>query len=438
MENPNPDVAIKIKAMLEAARPRFTEKCCIYRVSHEIRKSNEDAYTPKVVSIGPFHHGDQYLLNMEEPKRIFCRQFIERSMRNNLESFVSCVQELEPMVRACYSDNIKFTEEEHVMVILVDCCFILEFLLKFHFGSTHHDAIILPLNLRDPIAYDLLLLENQVPFFVLDKLYNLAFDSPPFPLLGLAFYIALYSIIVPDNILFGNIQALSNDNEIAHFIESNDDEIAHFIDLSRKFLLTSSRLLQPSASGCLRKAEFPHIYSATELNEAGVKFKVKKNNQCMLDLELSGHCLRVPSIRVTAFTEAILRNLIAFEQCHCMKESYLADYIVALDFLINTEKDVDLLIKKGIIENWLGDSNAVAEMFNGLALRVINPDFNVQYIRIFKELNAFCGHPCNKKVATLRRDYCNTPWKTVASIAGIFLLILTVIQTVFSILQVVH
>ncbi|RYQ88107.1 hypothetical protein Ahy_B09g095511 isoform A [Arachis hypogaea] len=406
MENPNPDVAIKIKAMLEAARPRFTEKCCIYRVSHEIRKSNEDAYTPKVVSIGPFHHGDQYLLNMEEPKRIFCRQFIERSMRNNLESFVSCVQELEPMVRACYSDNIKFTEEEHVMVILVDCCFILEFLLKFHFGSTHHD---------------LLLLENQVPFFVLDKLYNLAFDSPPFPLLGLAFYIALYSIIVPDNILFGNIQALSNDNEIAHFIESN-----------------ASRLLQPSASGCLRKAEFPHIYSATELNEAGVKFKVKKNNQCMLDLELSGHCLRVPSIRVTAFTEAILRNLIAFEQCHCMKESYLADYIVALDFLINTEKDVDLLIKKGIIENWLGDSNAVAEMFNGLALRVINPDFNVQYIRIFKELNAFCGHPCNKKVATLRRDYCNTPWKTVASIAGIFLLILTVIQTVFSILQVVH
>ncbi|XP_057723326.1 UPF0481 protein At3g47200-like [Arachis stenosperma] len=375
---------------------------------------------------------------MEGPKRIFCRQFIERSITNNLESFVSCVQELEPTVRSCYSDNIKLTEEEHVMVILVDCCFILEFLLKFHFGSTHHDAIILPQNLKSPIAYDLLLLENQVPFFVLEKLYNLAFDSPPFPLLGLAFYIVLYSIIIPNNILFGHIQALSIENEIAHFIESNEDEIAHFIDLSRKFLLTSSRLLQPSASGCLREPEFPHIYSATELSEAGIKFKVNKNSKCMLDLEFSGHCLRVPSISVTAITEAILRNLIAFEQCHCMKESYLADYIVALDFLINTEKDVDLLIKKGIIENWLGDSKAVAKMFNGLALPVLNPDFNVQYIRIFKELNAFCGHPCNKKVATLRRDYCNTPWKTVASIAGIFLLVLTVIQTVFSILQVVH
>ncbi|XP_016164063.1 UPF0481 protein At3g47200-like [Arachis ipaensis] len=424
MANPNPDVAIKIKAMLEAAQPRFTEKCCIYRVSHEIRKLNEDAYTPKVVSIGPFHHGDQYLLNMEELKRIFCRQFIERSMTNNLESLVSCVQELEPMVRGCYSDNIKLTEEEHVMVILVDCCFILEFLLKFHFGWTDRDAIILPLNLRGPIAYDLLLLENQVPFFVLEMLYNLALDSPPFPLLALSlFYIVPYSIIVPDSIISGDVLRLL----------SNDTGIAHFIDLSRKFLLASSGF-----SGCLREAEFANIYTATELSEAGVKFKVNKNSQCMLDLELSGHCLRVPSISVTAFTEAILRNLIAFEQCHCMKESYLADYIVALDLLINTEKDVDLLIKKGIIQNWLGSSNAVAEMFNGLALRVINPDFNVQYIRIFKELNAFCRHPCNQKVATLRRDYCNTPWKTVASIAGIFLLILTVIQTVFSILQVVH
>ncbi|QHO26765.1 UPF0481 protein At3g47200 [Arachis hypogaea] len=423
MANRNPHVAIKIKAMLEAAQPRFTEKCCIYRVSHEIRKSNEDAYIPKVVSIGPFHHGDQYLLNMEEPKRIFCRQFIERSTTNNLESFVSCVQELEPTVRGCYSDNIKLTEEEHVMVILVDCCFILEFLLKRHHRWRRRDAIVLPRNLRDPVAYDLLLLENQVPFFVLEKLYNLALDSPPLLTLTLR-YIVPGSIIVPDSIISGDVLRL--------FL-SNDTGIAHFIDLSRKFLLTSSGF-----SGCLRKAEFPHIYSATELSEAGVKFKAKKNSQCMIDLELSGHNLRVPSIRVTAFTEAILRNLIAFEQCHCMKESYLADYIVALDFLINTEKDVDLLIKKGIIENWLGDSNAVAEMFNGLALRVLNPDFNVQYIRIFKELNAFCGHPCNKKVATLRRDYCNTPWKTVASIAGIFLLVLTVIQTVFSILQVVH
>ncbi|XLT26867.1 hypothetical protein HN873_058159 [Arachis hypogaea] len=116
--------------------------------------------------------------------------------------------------------------------------------------------------------------------------------------------------------------------------------------------------------------------SATELKEAGVKFEVKKASQCLLDLQLSGHTLRIPFFRVEDITEVVLRNLLAFEQCHCINESYFADYIAVLDFLINTDKDVDLLIKNGIIENWLGDSNAVAKMFNGLGVNIMYPDFS--------------------------------------------------------------
>ncbi|XLR35207.1 hypothetical protein S83_063107, partial [Arachis hypogaea] len=155
---------------------------------------------------------------------------------------------------------------------------------------------------------------------------------------------------------------------------------------------------------CSREAQIVQIYSATELKEAGVKFEVKKASQCLLDLQLSGHTLRIPFFRVEDITEVVLRNLLAFEQCHCINVSYLADYIAVLDFLINTDKDVDLLIKNGIIENWLGDRNAVAKMFNGLGVNIMYPDFNVQYSLIFQRLNAFCA----------RCDYCNTPWKTIS------------------------
>ncbi|MED6196910.1 hypothetical protein PIB30_051827 [Stylosanthes scabra] len=431
MENPNPnDVAIKIKAMLEEeeAQPVITHECCIYRVPHPIRKVNEDAYTPKVVSIGPFHHGDPNLLKMEGLKRTYCREFIKRSETNS-ETLISSVQEIEPKIRGCYSDDIKLNEEEHVMVILVDCCFLLEYGLRNNSNNWihHDDAISLSPRLRGDIEDDLFLLENQVPFFVLEKLYNLAFDStlrstggcshPSLLRLALRFFF-------PDN-----------SDELTL---TNVGRIAHFTDLLRKTLLRSSHLLKPSASGCSREAELTHLYSATELHEAGVKFEVNENSQCLLDLELSGHTFRIPFIRVEDWTEIFWRNLLAFEQCHCIHESYLADYVAVFDFLINTDKDVDLLIKKGIIENWLGDNNAVAEMFNSLGINIANPDFNLQYSRIFEESNAFCAHPWNKGVATLRRDYCNTPWKTVASIAGIFLLILTVIQTVFSILQGAH
>lgn len=53
-----------------------------------------------------------------------------------------------------------------------------------------------------------------------------------------------------------------------------------------------------------------------------------------------------------------------------------------------------------------------------------------------EELNNFCSNPCRQLIATLRRDYGSTPWQLAASIAGVILLILSIIQTVCSILQV--
>ncbi|KAE9601005.1 hypothetical protein Lalb_Chr13g0293141 [Lupinus albus] len=49
------DVVNEIKGMLERAESPITGDCCIYRVPFNIRLLNQDAFTPKVVSIGPFH-----------------------------------------------------------------------------------------------------------------------------------------------------------------------------------------------------------------------------------------------------------------------------------------------------------------------------------------------------------------------------------------------
>ncbi|MED6148000.1 hypothetical protein PIB30_049039 [Stylosanthes scabra] len=437
MEGGNPnDVIIKINKILAGAKPLLLPSPnagCIHKVPHEIRKLNEDAYTPKVVSIGPFHRGNEKLLKMEEHKIMFCRGFIERSEKMNLESFVSCVQELEPQVRASYSDEIKLSEEELVMVIFVDSCFILEFLLQIFFAAKFHGPVFLPRRLVNSIYYDLFLLENQVPFFVLEKLYNLAFPStlsssgnPTYPSMLL-----LSLCILPETII--------SVDKLLELCKSGITGVFHFTDLYRKLILRSSQFFQPSASECSREGKVPHLYSATELNELGVKFKVNEKSKCILDLELSSfRTLRIPSIKVDDNTEVVLRNLLAFEQCHCVDEAYLTDYIIFFDFLINTDKDVDLMIKEGIIENWLGDSNAVAQMFNSLGVNIMYPDFNEKYSRIFERLNTFCARPCVQKFATLKRDYCNTAWQAAATFAAIFLLILTVIQTVFAVLQGVH
>jgi len=62
----NRALANNITQMLESSEPPLSPECCIYKVPTDLRKVNEKAYTPEVISIGPFHHGDERLETMEK------------------------------------------------------------------------------------------------------------------------------------------------------------------------------------------------------------------------------------------------------------------------------------------------------------------------------------------------------------------------------------
>jgi hypothetical protein len=53
-----------------------------------------------------------------------------------------------------------------------------------------------------------------------------------------------------------------------------------------------------------------------------------------------------------------------FTQHHYPREAYICNYIVLLDHLINTAEDVDLLVEKKVIVNWLGSNKIVANLIN--------------------------------------------------------------------------
>ncbi|XP_019088326.1 PREDICTED: uncharacterized protein LOC104721636 isoform X2 [Camelina sativa] len=56
-----------IKAKLDSLSS-LTTHCCIYKVPNKLRILNPDAYTPRLVSFGPLHHGKEELQAMEEHK----------------------------------------------------------------------------------------------------------------------------------------------------------------------------------------------------------------------------------------------------------------------------------------------------------------------------------------------------------------------------------
>ncbi|KAK0582404.1 hypothetical protein LWI29_025268 [Acer saccharum] len=195
--------------------------------------------------------------------------------------------------------------------------------------------------------------------------------------------------------------------------------------------------------------------TATKLHGSGVKFK--KGNEGGSSLEISceyvpramripgfkGCEIRIPFIKelrlliprfeIDDKSECLYRNMMALELCHYPSKTHICNFIILMDFLINTEKDVDLFVEEGIIFSLLGDNAAVANMFNNLGLQ-ITPSFSV-YHNIGEKLKAHYARPWNRTMANLKTVYFGDIWKGTETVAAVILLVLTFIQAVCSILS---
>ncbi|KAJ7960485.1 hypothetical protein O6P43_020919 [Quillaja saponaria] len=413
------DVEAMLLKMAESPLPPRTECCIMYQVPPTIREINEEAYTPKVISIGPFHFGNKKFQYMERFKLSYFNSFLGRVTNQiDLKSLISYIKELEPRVRGCYANNIELNRNQLVKLILVDACFILELFWRSHCGNrwTDEDSVLLKPWLSTTIRLDLLLLENQLPFFVLEKIFERAFASlqnnDEFPsLIKFTFdYFDHYNQIGLDPVVNRGIK------------------IKHFTDLVRKFLLPPPDELPVRVD----RNRYIHLPTATELAGAGLKFKAS-SSECLIDLRFSTESLEIPRFKVDGHTEILFRNLLALEQCHYPHESYIIDYIGMMDFLINTAQDIDILVKSGVLVNWLGDSDAAANLFNNLLEKITQVNYSKNYLCLYDNLNAFYEGLFNNCMATLNRDYCNTHWKKIASVGAVVLLLLTIVQTIFTV-----
>ncbi|XP_028761921.1 UPF0481 protein At3g47200-like [Neltuma alba] len=93
----------------------------------------------------------------------------------DLDTLADLAKQSEPMVRASYLESINYSKKDFVKLILVDSAFIIQLFTMKHRGHMKHDAKLSQSWLEDDVDNDLLLLQNQRPFFFLEELYNIAF-----------------------------------------------------------------------------------------------------------------------------------------------------------------------------------------------------------------------------------------------------------------------
>ena len=126
-------------------------------------------------------------------------------------------------------------------------------------------------------------------------------------------------------------------------------------------------------------------------------------------------------------------NLIAYEMCPDFENDYgVTSYISFLDSLIDEAKDVIDLRKEGILHNLLGSDEEVALFFNEIGTDLVpNPE-------IYRDVRSKIQKYHEKKRMTyineVIHNHFSSPWTVVAFTAALFALILSIAQTVYSIL----
>ncbi|XP_010259280.1 PREDICTED: UPF0481 protein At3g47200-like [Nelumbo nucifera] len=421
-QNQNVELVAKIKKKIETVSPSR----CICRVPMELRQEdNEKIYTPHLVSIGPLHHNKQELRGMEEHKLRYLHSLLCRkpTLEATLDSCVKAIKELEQRARKCYEGDIELrilSSDEFVEMMILDGCFIIELFLKYAIKGLRRkgDPLFSKKWVLSRLRCDLLLLENQLPLFVLRNL----FDLLPVPkqcaqsLPELAF--RLFEKIIP-----GYKQALQK-----KFIE----EGTHLLDLLRNCLLPSIPI--PILS---RQQDKPiNVHSATKLRRNGVSFKKAWENS-LLDVQLvNGGVLEIPPVDIKDYTvtESILRNLVALEKCYNDDSMYISSYCRFMGSLINSPTDVSLLSRRGIIlRSATGTEEQVIDLFKSLSKGVVVHDFC--YAGLCEKLNAYRCDARQEWWTKVKNANVKTPKSFPLFVVIIILLLLIFAGTLFSILS---
>ncbi|KAL5731994.1 hypothetical protein ACHQM5_004664 [Ranunculus cassubicifolius] len=397
--------------------PQSSTACSIYKVPVNLRSTNESAYTPKVVSIGPIHHGVDRLKPMELQKHRYLKTLLDRDPNLVLENVVKSFRNLEENARNHYRNEttISFSSDQFVEMMLLDASFIVG-VLDVDTRDKHEPLMFNSGPLANNSYWDLILLENQIPFFVLEKLYEITkFTDNQVSLWNKTF-----------NYFHDRVQR----DQVVALLLSPNHQVKHFVD----FMLQSNLPNRTYRQTPHANRKYIHLPSATELRDSGVKF-TKGQMSNFMDISFRNGVLEIPTLRVIEHSELFFRNLMAMEQCHESSTFYITDFMQVMDFLVNTANDVALLRGCGIIKHNLGSDEDVCQLFNNLFKGVLRTPRLSHYYEIYVDVSAYYNKGWNLLKARLKRDYFSNPWAIVSFIAAVVLLLCTLTQTVFSILS---
>ncbi|XP_022156849.1 putative UPF0481 protein At3g02645 [Momordica charantia] len=401
----------------------FESPISIFQVPDSIRNDSPEAFTPRSVALGPFHHFHPQLLNLELYKLGRAKKVKDQIQLAEFHQLISDkLKPLELKIRACFKKYLEVGCEALAWIMLIDGLFLIHLLQIFaevevkcslqrhelplpELDAEHQQMYLNPKAnsmARNEIVSDTLMLENQIPFCVLKEILAGTQIVNDLPLLLYKFCVLVSPFGLPSQInsrTFLDLpQTFQKSHHLLHFLyllilnqgEMGDDGMDYMGPASPNLLglcfnvITSvmqtnivellqqfSELIQylfeifkaliwPSSL----EDSFPMIPSASKLKKVGVKFQPKYSLQGIIFNKREA-ALDLPAITLDSTSHVILRNLVAFEVVAKLNPPCFSQYAAMVNGLIATANDVRILKEANIIINNLESDEEVVELFNG-------------------------------------------------------------------------
>ncbi|KAL5567383.1 hypothetical protein UlMin_030547 [Ulmus minor] len=396
---------------VETGKPKIQKVPMVLRGN----KNFEKFYEPRAISIGPIHHKNKKLQLAEQYKSRLAATFIKESGKTTKEVYVKIKAEMEALKLLFDPEVIKgYEDEELSWMLFLDGCSTLQFMYGIVNGKMGEYKIK-----SDQVAFvqqDLFLLENQIPF----KVLNLLIDSSQ-----------------AKDELEKSIKEFLQMNVMAPGYQSNstnpniDEDPIHLLQLLQKFAVFPPR--KKEKRNHTGQQSFRNVQ---ELKAAGINLKPSENCS-LIDIGFTSLCftgwLQLPPLVVDDSTGPKLLNMIAYEMCpdNFRTDYQVSTYVCLLDSLIDHTNDVKDLRSAKIVYNLLGSDEEVAQLFNEIATDL------VRCPSLFNNVIAKIQRHYDNRVITWMAEAYNThfssPWTILAFLGALIALVLTFVQTWYAI-----